>query len=74
VAVCRYRDGRGHPLAFAREMFGELAGLHGDKGVWTLLDRFASHVVEVAVDRPVPLDVDTWEDYEAVLAADGLRT
>jgi molybdenum cofactor cytidylyltransferase len=73
LAVCRYKDGRGHPLAFSRETFGELAGLHGDKGVWKLLDRFAAEVVEVPVEGPVPRDVDTWEDYEAVLAADRLR-
>ena len=39
LAVCRYDDGRGHPFAFARSVFGELAALHGDKGVWKLLDR-----------------------------------
>ena len=39
LAVCRYDDGRGHPIAFARSVFAELADLHGDKGVWRLLDR-----------------------------------
>jgi molybdenum cofactor cytidylyltransferase len=68
LAVCRYDDGRGHPIAFSRGMFGDLASLHGDKGVWKLLDRRAADVVEVAVPGPVPLDVDTREDYEAVLA------
>src|SRR6185436_20850893 len=34
LAVCRYDDRRGHPIAFARSLFGELASLHGDKGVW----------------------------------------
>ena len=42
LAVCRYEDGRGHPFAFARVVFGELAALHGDKGVWKLLDRAAT--------------------------------
>jgi molybdenum cofactor cytidylyltransferase len=68
LAVCRYDDGRGHPLAFGRAAFGELADLHGDKGVWRLLDHRAGEVVEVPVPGPVPLDVDTPEDYEAVLA------
>ena len=49
-------------------MFGELADLHGDKGVWKLLDRRAADVVEVPIAGPIPLDVDTPEDYEAVLA------
>lgn len=69
LAVCRYDDGRGHPIAFAREVFGELAGLHGDKGVWRLLDHRAAEVTEVAVAGPIPLDVDTPEDYRAVLDA-----
>lgn len=69
LAVCRYSDGRGHPFAFGSEVFDELRSLHGDKAVWKLLEQRAGDVVEVAVDGPVPRDVDTWEDYEAVLAA-----
>jgi molybdenum cofactor cytidylyltransferase len=69
IAVCRYDDGRGHPIAFARSVFGELAGLHGDRGVWRLLDRQAGAAAEVAIAGPIPLDVDTDDDYRAVLAA-----
>ena len=69
LAVCRYDDGRGHPIAFGREVFGALAELHGDKGVWRLLDARAADVAEVRVAGPVPLDVDTPEDYRAVLAS-----
>jgi molybdenum cofactor cytidylyltransferase len=69
IAACGYSDGRGHPLVFARSLFGELAELHGDKGVWKLLDRHADQVVDVAIDAPIPPDVDTWEDYRAVLDA-----
>ena len=72
LAACAYADGRGHPLAFGRSVFGELAALHGDKGVWKLLDRRASEVVDVPVDGPIPLDVDAWEDYQAVLLQAGL--
>jgi molybdenum cofactor cytidylyltransferase len=68
LAVCRYDDGRGHPFAFGRAVFGELAELHGDKGVWKLLDRHGDAVVEVAVPGMVPIDVDTPDDYAAVLA------
>ena len=67
LAVCRYDDGRGHPIAFARGVFGELAELHGDKGVWRLLDRRAGNVTEVPIAGPIPRDVDTAEDYRAVL-------
>jgi molybdenum cofactor cytidylyltransferase len=69
LAGCAYSDGRGHPLAVARSMFGELADLHGDKGVWKLMDRHADEVVEVEMEGPVPLDVDTWDDYRRVLLA-----
>jgi molybdenum cofactor cytidylyltransferase len=68
LAVCRYDDGRGHPIAFARSTFAALADLHGDKGVWRLLDQRADDVTEVPIDGPIPLDVDTEEDYAAVLA------
>ncbi len=68
LAVCTYDDGRGHPFAFARSTFPELSDMHGDKAVWKLLDRRGDAVVEARVPGPVPLDVDTWEDYEAVLA------
>ncbi|HVW47088.1 MAG TPA: nucleotidyltransferase family protein [Solirubrobacterales bacterium] len=68
MAVCEYEDGRGHPLAFARPTFPELEDLHGDKGVWRLMDRLGDAVATVPVPGPIPLDVDTWEDYEAVLA------
>jgi len=69
LAVCRYEDGRGHPIAFARSTFGALADLHGDKGVWRLLDHQAADVTEVRIDGAIPLDVDTEEDYAAVLAS-----
>jgi molybdenum cofactor cytidylyltransferase len=73
LAACGYDDGRGHPLAFARTTFGDLRELHGDKGVWKLLDRRAADVVEVPVAGPIPPDVDTWDDYEEALATAGQR-
>jgi molybdenum cofactor cytidylyltransferase len=66
MAVARYEDGRGHPFAFRRELFGELAELHGDKAVWRLLEQRGEDVAEVRVPGRVPPDVDTWEDYEAL--------
>ena len=69
LAACAYSDGRGHPLAFAHSMFGELAGLHGDKGVWKLLDHHVDELVDVEMEGAIPLDVDTWDDYRRVLLA-----
>ena len=71
LAVCRYDDGRGHPFAFGRAVFDDLRALHGDKAVWRMLEQRPDDVAEVPVAGPVPLDVDTWEDYEAVVAAAG---
>jgi len=64
LACCLYDGGRGHPLAFSREVFGDLRALHGDKGVWKLLDR--GPVTEVRVPGAIPRDVDTQADYEAI--------
>jgi molybdenum cofactor cytidylyltransferase len=66
IAVSRYDDGIGHPFAFAREVFGDLAELEGDRGVWKLIERRASDVTEVRQHGNIPRDVDTWDDYEAV--------
>ena len=70
IAICRYDDARGHPFAFSREMFAELAKLHGDKAVWKLLEQRPELVREVRMPGPVPPDVDTWEDYQSVLTAE----
>ena len=72
LALCAYDDGPGHPIAFGRSMFGALTALHGDKGVWRLLDERAADVVRVPVAGPIPLDVDTEEDYRAVLRGHGM--
>jgi molybdenum cofactor cytidylyltransferase len=67
IVVCRYADGVGHPFWFSLDVFEELSQLHGDKGVWKLLESGRHPVRELAVDGPVPLDVDTWEDYHRLL-------
>jgi molybdenum cofactor cytidylyltransferase len=66
VAVCRYDDGLGHPFCFSRDLFETLRGLHGDKAVWKLVAAGGDAVAKVHVDGPVPIDVDTWADYDAV--------
>jgi molybdenum cofactor cytidylyltransferase len=72
LRVSRYADSLGHPFWFGREMFGALGELHGDKAVWKLLHSGTHPVTEVAVAGPVPIDVDTREDYERLLAGDHL--
>lgn len=68
IAICRYEDGLGHPMWFQRRIFDELGSLHGDKAVWKLIESGLHPVLEVRTQGTVPLDVDTWEDYEELLA------
>ncbi|HEX3222738.1 MAG TPA: nucleotidyltransferase family protein [Nocardioides sp.] len=72
VGVCSYDDAPGHPLWFDRSMFATLRALHGDKAVWKLVDA-GDDVVHVPVPGGVPPDVDTWADYDALLAAEQAR-
>lgn len=67
IMVCRYTDGIGHPFWFSRGLFGELSQLHGDKAVWKLVQSGRYRVRELGVDGPVPLDVDTWNDYQRLV-------
>ena len=69
IAVCRYDDGIGHPFWLSRNVFGEVARLHGDKGVWKLIESGRFSVDELPVAGPVPLDIDTWDDYRRVVAS-----
>jgi len=68
IAVTEYRDGLGHPFVFPIAAFPMLRSLHGDKAVWKLADRAR----RVVVDRPLPRDVDTWDDYVEVCNALGV--
>jgi molybdenum cofactor cytidylyltransferase len=71
MGACRYADGVGHPFWLGREVFDELRTLHGDKAVWKLMDARADVAALVDVQGPVPRDVDTWEDYQALLGVGG---
>ena len=68
LAVCRYDDGRGHPIAFARGVFGDArrtcTATRASGSCST-----AAPVTEVPIAGPIPLDVDTEEDYAAVPGA-----
>ncbi|HTI33769.1 MAG TPA: nucleotidyltransferase family protein [Miltoncostaea sp.] len=66
AAVADWQGTPGHPMAFAAEAFPDLRALHGDKAVWKLRDAHPERFLAVPVDGPIPRDVDTWEDYEAV--------
>jgi molybdenum cofactor cytidylyltransferase len=65
MALTSYSDRPGHPFVFAAEAFGDLRTLHGDKAVWKIVERDPSSARRVPVERELPPDVDTWDDYEA---------
>ncbi|HWK20905.1 MAG TPA: nucleotidyltransferase family protein [Microbacteriaceae bacterium] len=70
IAVARYRDGIGHPFVLSRATFPALAALHGDRGVWKLIERLGTAVARIDVASAMPADVDTEADYQALLAAE----
>lgn len=69
AAIVSWRGTPGHPFLFARPAFPDLRALHGDKGVFALLERHPDRVLRVPVDAPLPPDVDRPEDYDRLKAA-----
>jgi molybdenum cofactor cytidylyltransferase len=69
ASVTDYEGTPGHPMVFSAAAFPELRALHGDKAVWKLLDTGPERFRQVPAGRALPLDVDTWEDYEAARRA-----
>lgn len=63
-----YDDARGHPLVFSADAVEALRAAQGKKVAWRLLESEPERVATARVARPLPRDVDTWEDYEAVRA------
>jgi molybdenum cofactor cytidylyltransferase len=72
VAAPVYREGQGTPVLFARRVFPELLALSGDRGARAVVERDPGRVALVALDLPMPPDVDTREQYDA-LARDERR-
>jgi len=62
VAPC-YRGTQGTPVLFSASVFPELRALSGDAGARSVIATDAARVECVAVDAPMPPDVDTPEDY-----------
>lgn len=73
AAVTVYRGRPGHPFVFSADAFPTLRSLHGDKAVWKILDGHPERVRPVPIDRLLPADVDTWDDYLAICATFGVE-
>ena len=70
VVVASYEERLGHPIVFGQEMFSRLVGLKGDKAAWKLLAAHPEWVRTLEVDRPLPVDVNTRQDYQSAVGAE----
>lgn len=65
IVIARHRGRRGHPVLFARRLFGELAAAPEDQGARAVVAADPERVAYVDVDDPgVLTDLDTPEDLE----------
>jgi molybdenum cofactor cytidylyltransferase len=71
IAAPRYRDGLGNPVLFRAAVFPELLALTGDRGARAVVERDPGRVALVVLDRPMPDDVDTPEDYARLRSQPG---
>ena len=65
IAIARHQGRRGHPVVFARELFGELAAAPDEQGARVVVAADPARVAYVDVDDPgVLTDLDTPEDLD----------
>jgi molybdenum cofactor cytidylyltransferase len=63
-----------NPVLFTRALFPDLLMIDGDKGARAIIKRHAEDVLRVVVsDGPPPGDVDTEEDYQALVSRWAVR-
>ncbi len=70
VVRAEYRGDPGHPVMLDRSIWGKISSSSGDRGAGPVLARHPEWVVPAAVDLPPPLEVDTPEDFQALIAGD----
>jgi molybdenum cofactor cytidylyltransferase len=69
VVQTDYRGRPGHPVLFDRATWEELKSIEGDKGARDVLKNHPDWIRAAEIDRELPPDLDTWEDYERLRAA-----
>lgn len=68
IVAPTYHGLRGHPVAFSKRFYAELATLTGDEGARSVLRRHAEDIVMLECDDPGILqDFDTWEELQRLL-------
>jgi len=69
AALTEYRDRAGHPYLLSQAALDEAADVEGPKVLWRMLSHDDSgRVTRVTVDTTAPRDVNTPDDFEALLA------
>jgi molybdenum cofactor cytidylyltransferase len=64
IVVPRYKEKRGHPVIFSRELFGELLNAPVDQGAKAIVNAHRQDTLEIDwQDEGITLDIDTPELY-----------
>lgn len=66
-AVASYRGELGHPVVFSAAALPAVRAAAGPRPVWDLVRSRPDAVERVGLDRALPRDVDTWDDYQDAL-------
>ena len=68
AAIAAYSDREGHPILLSAGALPALRSLRGPRALWRFLEEApAGRVDRIAFDHPIPIDVDTPEDYDRLL-------
>lgn len=71
IAACYYNNILGTPALFHKTMFSELLALQGDIGAKKIINSKVEQVAKLYFEQGI-IDIDTQEDYEALLKQQGL--
>jgi molybdenum cofactor cytidylyltransferase len=69
IVASVYRGVQGNPVLFGAAAFPELLALTGDRGARRVVEKDPGRVTRVPFDCPMPLDIDTEEDYKRACAS-----
>jgi len=71
IAVPRYHGKRGHPVIFARSLFGELLNAPEDQGAKAVVNAHRDETLEIETeDEGITLDIDTPDLYRQHVKGD----
>ncbi len=70
IVAADYGDHQGAPLLLHRSVWPMAARIEGDQGARALLRAYPERVTAVPVAPDAGADIDTWDDYQRLLAAE----